>query len=194
MRSYLPIGQFAPYEHGGARARGHRRRSHGVGRVRAAPEDADGPACRRICRRQRRRNRYSDLIEAGIDIAIRTREHEPDSNIIVRCIGRIRRVLAASPSYLEGRGRPETPADLAHHEMLIYNLANDPYSLRLRRVNATQTVRIAPTLDSNDGQVIRRAALAGLAAAYGHLTRLRFGTLEAEVERHSCRGQASGLP
>jgi DNA-binding transcriptional LysR family regulator len=46
--------------------------------------------------------------------------------------------------------------------MLIYNLANDPYSLRLRRVNATQTVRIAPTLDSNDGQVIRRAALAGL--------------------------------
>jgi DNA-binding transcriptional LysR family regulator len=107
-------------------------------------------------------NRYSDFIEAGIDIAIRTREHEPDSNIIVRRIGRMRRVLAASPSYLEGRGRPETPADLAHHEMLIYNLANDPYSLRLRRVNATQTVRIAPTLDSNDGQVIRRAALAGL--------------------------------
>ena len=33
------------------------------------------------------------------------------------------------------RRRPETPADLAHHEMLIYNLANDPYSLRLRRGN-----------------------------------------------------------
>src|SRR5258705_13462898 len=83
-------------------------------------------------------------IEAGIDIAIRTREHEPDSNIIVRRIGRMRRVLAASPPYLKARGRPETPADIARHEMLIYNLANDPYSLRLRRGSTTQTVRIAP--------------------------------------------------
>jgi DNA-binding transcriptional LysR family regulator len=33
-------------------------------------------------------NRYPDFIEAGIDVAIRTREHEPDSNIIVRRIAR----------------------------------------------------------------------------------------------------------
>jgi DNA-binding transcriptional LysR family regulator len=107
-------------------------------------------------------NRYPDFIEAGIDVAIRTREHEPDSNIIVRRIGQMRRVLAAAPSYLASHGRPEAPADLAHHNMLIYNLANDPYSLRLRKANAEQTIRIAPTLDSNDGQVIRGAALAGL--------------------------------
>jgi DNA-binding transcriptional LysR family regulator len=107
-------------------------------------------------------NRYPDFIEAGIDVAIRTREHEPDSNIIVRRIGQMRRVLAATPSYLASRGRPEAPADLARHDMLIYNLANDPYSLRLRKGNAAQTIRIAPTLDSNDGQVIRGAALAGL--------------------------------
>jgi DNA-binding transcriptional LysR family regulator len=107
-------------------------------------------------------NRYSDFIEAGIDVAIRTREQEPDSNIIVRRIGQMRRVLAAAPSYLASHGRPEAPADLARHNMLIYNLANDPYSLRLRKANTEQTIRIAPTLDSNDGQVIRGAALAGL--------------------------------
>jgi DNA-binding transcriptional LysR family regulator len=107
-------------------------------------------------------NRYPDFIEAGIDVAIRTREHEPDSNIVVRRIGQTRRVLAAAPSYLATRGRPEHPADLAHHDMLIYNLANDPYSLRLRKGNTAQIVRIAPTLDSNDGQVIRGAALGGL--------------------------------
>lgn len=107
-------------------------------------------------------NRYPDFIEAGIDVAIRTREQEPDSNIIIRRIGQMRRVLAAAPSYLATHGRPEHPADLARHDMLIYNLANDPYSLRLQQGNATQTVRIAPTLDSNDGQVIRGAALAGL--------------------------------
>jgi DNA-binding transcriptional LysR family regulator len=107
-------------------------------------------------------NRYPDFIEAGIDVAIRTREQEPDSNIIIRRIGQMRRVLAAAPSYIATHGRPEHPADLARHDMLIYNLANDPYSLRLQMGNATQTVRIAPALDSNDGQVIRGAALAGL--------------------------------
>ncbi|MET4384619.1 DNA-binding transcriptional LysR family regulator [Bradyrhizobium sp. F1.4.3] len=107
-------------------------------------------------------NRYPDFIEAGIDVAIRTREQEPDSNIIIRRIGQMRRVLAAAPSYIATHGRPEHPADLARHDMLIYNLANDPYSLRLQKGNAAQTVRIAPTLDSNDGQVIRGAALAGL--------------------------------
>jgi DNA-binding transcriptional LysR family regulator len=78
-------------------------------------------------------NRYPDFIEAGIDVAIRTREQEPDSNIIVRRIGQMRRVLAAAPSYLARCGYPETPADLARHDMLVYNLANDPYSLRLQR-------------------------------------------------------------
>lgn len=107
-------------------------------------------------------NRYPDFIEAGIDVAIRTREQEPDSNIIIRRIGQMRRVLAAAPSYLATHDRPEHPADLARHDMLIYNLANDPYSLRLHKGNAAQTVRIAPALDSNDGQVIRGAALAGL--------------------------------
>jgi DNA-binding transcriptional LysR family regulator len=107
-------------------------------------------------------NRYPDFIEAGIDVAIRTREQEPDSNIIIRRIGQMRRVLAAAPSYLATHGVPAHPADLARHDMLIYNLANDPYSLRLQKGNAAQTVRIAPALDSNDGQVIRGAALAGL--------------------------------
>jgi DNA-binding transcriptional LysR family regulator len=107
-------------------------------------------------------NRYPDFIEAGIDVAIRTREQEPDSNIIIRRIGQMRRVLAAAPSYLATRGIPEHPADLARHDMLVYNLANDPYSLRLTKGSTTQTVRIAPTLDSNDGQIICGAARAGL--------------------------------
>jgi DNA-binding transcriptional LysR family regulator len=107
-------------------------------------------------------NRYPDFIEAGIDVAIRTREQEPDSNIIIRRIGQMRRVLAAAPSYLAAHGIPAHPADLARHDMLVYNLANDPYSLRLSQGSTTQTVRIAPTLDSNDGQIICGAARAGL--------------------------------
>ncbi|WP_213970863.1 substrate binding domain-containing protein, partial [Escherichia coli] len=105
--------------------------------------------------------RYPDFIEAGIDVAIRTREHEGDSGITVRKLAETRRVLAASPGYLAERGMPDAPDALRQHQMLIYNLANDPYLLHFRRGDETATVPVTSVLDSNEGQVIRAAALAG---------------------------------
>lgn len=107
-------------------------------------------------------NRYPGFIEAGIDVAIRTREHEGDSGITVRRLAQMRRVLAASPAYLAAHARPNSPDDLRAHRMLVYNLANDPYVLHLKRGQEACAVGIAPTLDANEGQVIRAAALAGL--------------------------------
>lgn len=107
-------------------------------------------------------NRYPGFIEAGIDVAIRTREHEGDSGITVRRLAQMRRVLAASPAYLAEHGRPQEPQDLAAHQMLVYNLANDPYVLHFRRHGKSRAIDIAPALDANEGQVIRAAALAGL--------------------------------
>ncbi|MDR2334852.1 MAG: LysR family transcriptional regulator [Burkholderiaceae bacterium] len=107
-------------------------------------------------------NRYPGFIEAGIDVAIRTREHEGDSGITVRRLAQMRRVLAASPAYLAGQGRPKEPEDLGAHQMLVYNLANDPYVLHLHRQGKSRAVHLAPALDANEGQVIRAAALAGL--------------------------------
>lgn len=107
-------------------------------------------------------NRYLDFIEAGIDVAIRTREHEPDSGIIVRKLGSTPRLLAAAPEYLMRRGTPKTPAELGAHDMLIYNLANEPNVMNLTQGDRRESVRITSVLDSNDGQVIRQAALSGL--------------------------------
>ena len=107
-------------------------------------------------------NRYPDFIEAGIDVAIRTREHEGDSSITVRKLAETRRVLAASPGYLAKRGAPATPDALCQHDLLVYNLANDPYVLHFQRGARTQSVPIKSVLDDNEGQVIRAAALAGL--------------------------------
>jgi DNA-binding transcriptional LysR family regulator len=53
-------------------------------------------------------NRYFDLIESGIDLAIRTREHEADSGLVIRRIAETRRILAASPEYLARHGTPRT--------------------------------------------------------------------------------------
>jgi len=107
-------------------------------------------------------NRYLDFIEAGIDIAIRTREHEGDSGVTIRKLAETRRVLAASPAYLTEHGRPVVPEDLAGHRMLVYNLAADPYTLHFRRGQETRDIAITSVLDSNEGQVICAAGRTGL--------------------------------
>ncbi|MFT4438472.1 LysR family transcriptional regulator [Caballeronia sp. 15715] len=107
-------------------------------------------------------NQYRHFIEAGIDVAIRTKEHEDDSGITVRRLAETRRVLAASPSYLAEYGRPMTPDDVARHRMLVYNLAADPYLLHLSRCDEQHHIAITSALDSNEGQVIVAAGRAGL--------------------------------
>lgn len=107
-------------------------------------------------------NRYPDFIEAGIDIAIRTREVEGDSGITVRRLARTGRVLAAAPAYLAARGKPAHPDELKAHDLLVYNLANDPYVLHFRRDGERCDTPISSVLDSNEGQVICAAGLAGL--------------------------------
>lgn len=107
-------------------------------------------------------NRYFDFIEAGIDVAIRTREYESDSNITVRKLSRTWRVMAASPGYLAANGVPKHPDDLKSHRMLIYNLAKDPTVLHLSRGDEHRDVEISSAVDSNEGQVIVSTGLAGL--------------------------------
>lgn len=107
-------------------------------------------------------NRYLDLIDNNIDVAIRTREFEPDSNITIRRLAETRRILAASPGYLSRAGTPRELADLARHALLVYIHANNPHELRFTRDGETSTIAIKGLLESNDGQVLRAAALDGL--------------------------------
>ena len=104
-------------------------------------------------------NRYRDLLENGIDVAIRNREFENDSAITVRRLAQTQRVLAASPAYLQRCGVPRTPDDLAQHQLLIYNLAHQPNLLRFTRQGAASSVPVHGILQANDGQVLRAAAL-----------------------------------
>jgi DNA-binding transcriptional LysR family regulator len=104
-------------------------------------------------------NRYWDLLENGIDVAVRTREVENDSSITVRRLAETKRVLAASPQYLQRHGTPRTPDELAAHRLLVYNLANHPDRLRFARDGQVMVVPVQGLLEANDGQVLRAAAL-----------------------------------
>jgi DNA-binding transcriptional LysR family regulator len=107
-------------------------------------------------------NRYFDLIDSGVDVAIRTKEFESDSSITVRKLAETRRILAASPSYLARNGTPRTVDDLARHKLLLYTHAYKPNELRFTRGGEHRMIRVKNLLESNDGQILRAAALEGL--------------------------------
>ncbi len=104
-------------------------------------------------------NRYHDIIENGIDVAIRTRRVEADSQITIRRLAQTRRLLAATPDYLERHGTPERPEDLARHRLILYTLADNWNELRFKKGTETIVVPVTGALNLNDGQLICRAAL-----------------------------------
>ena len=107
-------------------------------------------------------NRYLDIIDNNIDVAIRNREYEPDSNITIRRLAGTRRILVAAPAYLSKHGVPREIDDLHRHKLLIYTHANNPNELRFTRGDEQQTVNVKGLLESNDGQILRAAALDGM--------------------------------
>jgi DNA-binding transcriptional LysR family regulator len=107
-------------------------------------------------------NRYMDIIDNNMDVAIRTREFEPDSNITIRRLAETRRLMAASPTYLARFSAPRTLEELQQHKLLIYTHAHTPNELRFTKNSEERVLTVTSLLDSNDGQVLRAAALDGL--------------------------------
>lgn len=107
-------------------------------------------------------NRYVDLIDGQIDVAVRNREFEPDSAITIRRLARTRRVLAASPAYLRAHAPIRHPQDLQARPMLVYSHANSPHELRFERAGESQAIPVRCLLESDDADVLRTAALGGL--------------------------------
>ncbi|WP_168795931.1 LysR family transcriptional regulator [Paraburkholderia aromaticivorans] len=106
-------------------------------------------------------NRYANLLDSDVDLAVRTREYESDSSITVRRLAETRRVMAASPDYLTQHGIPRDPGDLNQHQLLLYSYANRPDELHLTRDRVTTVLPVSGAMKSNEGQVIRAAALQG---------------------------------
>lgn len=64
-------------------------------------------------------NRRVDLIDEGVDLALRVRfKLDTDADLVVRSFGVSRSLLVASPAYLDARGRPSAPEDLAKYDTI----------------------------------------------------------------------------
>lgn len=60
-------------------------------------------------------DRYINLVEEGIDVAVRIGQLE-DSSLVSRRLGEVQLIACAAPAYLARHGTPRTPADLAAHQ------------------------------------------------------------------------------
>jgi DNA-binding transcriptional LysR family regulator len=105
-------------------------------------------------------DRTVDLAAGGYDLAVRIGSLA-DSSLIARRIAPVRKGVVASPDYLARRGRPETPADLADHDILLY--ANESWRFRVN--DRWESIRVKPVLRSNNGDMLRTAAEQGLGLA-----------------------------
>lgn len=101
-----------------------------------------------------------DIIEQGYDLALRIGELE-DSRLIANKLCEHRRILCASPAYVERCGMPLTPADLIQHNCLRFSgLASFP-EWKLHRAGRQESVTTQGTLTSNDSETLLSAAMAG---------------------------------
>lgn len=105
-------------------------------------------------------DRFIDPIEEGVDITIRIGVLA-DSSLIARRLAPARRVLVAAPQYLKQHGPPERPEDLEKHRCLNYGHTTMLQRWQLTRDGEVQSLAINSILCSNNGDVLRAAALAG---------------------------------
>ncbi|OHX10888.1 LysR family transcriptional regulator [Chromobacterium sphagni] len=110
-------------------------------------------------------NRRVDLIEEGVDVAIRVRNVIEDSaSLVVRRLGKSRVILVASPSFIEQHGEPQTPERLAALPALTMSRPDSRGQwMLLDNVGQSYTIHIdTPRLMTDDMIVLLEAAIAGL--------------------------------
>jgi DNA-binding transcriptional LysR family regulator len=109
-------------------------------------------------------DRNVDLIEEGIDAALRIGALA-NLSLVARRLGEVRRVTVASPGYLDRRGTPLVPADLAGHELIMSTAVRTLAEWRFRADGREHVVRYSPRLRMNDVEAMLGAARDGFGIA-----------------------------
>lgn len=131
-------------------------------------------------------DRLADIVNEGIDVAIRIGALD-DSSLVGLELAENRRVVVASPGYLEAHGTPSTPAELAQHNCLTFGTyGNQARGWQFDLDGQLVSMRVSGTLACNDGAVLRDWALAGRGLAWRSIWEvgedLRAGRLKSVLD------------
>jgi DNA-binding transcriptional LysR family regulator len=109
-------------------------------------------------------DRNLDLVEAGVDVALRMGDL-PDSSLTARKIGQSARVVVGAPSYFAAAGEPATPADLATHQAVIYDQRGGGVAWAFTRGSTESAVALQGRIRLTAAEGVREAVLAGMGLA-----------------------------
>jgi DNA-binding transcriptional LysR family regulator len=110
-------------------------------------------------------DRRVDLVESGVDLALRIAEME-DSSLLARRLAPVRVLPVASPDYFARRGRPEHPRELSEHTCLIYTNTRAAGVWRFRRgARERYAVTVTGPLRVDNADVLRDLLLQGAGIA-----------------------------
>lgn len=106
-------------------------------------------------------DRNVDLIEAGIDVALRMGTLA-DSSLTARRIGQARRLVLGSPAYFHRAGVPTSPMDLTGHQAVIYDQRGGGDTWTFRQGSTETSITLSGRVRATAAEGIREAVLCDL--------------------------------
>lgn len=101
-----------------------------------------------------------NLVEDRIDVAIRLGALSV-SNLVAREMAPHRRLICASPDYLEAHGTPKVPRDLENHNCLVFDYQTGDSTWTLIQGGASEKIPVSGSLRANGSELLREAAVGG---------------------------------
>ncbi len=102
--------------------------------------------------------RFVDLVEEGIDVALRVGKME-DSSLMARLIQKCHMQVCAAPEYWQNHGKPQHPQELTQHNCLIYQPASSARNWQFKnKQDENISVKVNGNLQSDDGGLLLSAA------------------------------------
>ena len=106
-------------------------------------------------------DRIVDVASEGFDLDVRVGD-DIAPHLVARRLASNHRVLLAAPSYLRRHGKPRRPDDLVKHDCIAIKERDHPFGVwRLRNGARDETVKVAGTLSSNNGEIAAQWAVLG---------------------------------
>lgn len=124
---------------------------------------------------------FADLVADRIDLAIRIGDLSP-SALRRRGLAQLRRVLFATPAYLERHGRPTSPSDLARHQCVVRTIGPEADVWPLTSNGEIVPVRVRGAFAANDAAACNAAVAAGLGIGLAPYWQIRAMVDDGRVE------------
>ena len=107
-------------------------------------------------------DRFIDPLAEGFDLTLRIAQPETSPRLVIHELAQLRLLLCAAPSYLEKQGTPKSAHELSQHSCLAYGELASRHEWVLAGPDDDIKVTVNGTMCSNNGEVLRDAAIKGL--------------------------------